>query len=256
MGGDGVINLEITGLERVQAQLRQLSSGQIKEAAAKALNDTAFKGRAGVQKRMDSAFERVTPYIRKSIQVERATADSLQAWVGPRMMSGGGIDPQKILQAQAAGGQRRDKRSERALAAMGVLPSGYRTVLPTDSFPSSADGRGNIRGTFLRSLLRHLSGKRKAAPKTRANRGEPAVAAAFFVLPPGLRNYGSKPPGIYATGNGRTGDGLRAVLFFVRSAAYKPRLDMDGITRELSPSDLVSRRFRYHVRSAAEGLVK
>lgn len=251
-----MIKLEINGADRVQAQLRQLSTKQIQLAASKALNDAAFKGRTSMQRHMDSVFDGVTPYVRKSVQVERSTPERLQAWVGPRMMPGGGIDPQKILQAQAAGGPRRDKRSERALAALGFLPAGYRAVLPRDPFPGSADARGNVRGDFLRALLRHLAGLRKTAPKTRPKRGEAAVSAAYFVLPPGLRNYGKKPPGIYATGNGRSGDGLRAVLLFVRGAAYRPRLDMGVITRELDQSDLVSRRFRYHVRTAAEGLVK
>lgn len=250
-------DLQLTGMDRVKKQLQQLSSGQIQGAAAKALNDTAFKGRTAVQKRMDAVFDRVTPYIRKSIQVDQATPDRLQAWVGPRMMAGGGVDPQKILQAQAEGGARRDKRSERALSAIGVLPAGYRTVLPSRPFPGSSDNRGNIRGTFLRTLLRHLAGRRKAAPKTSAHRGERAVEAAFFVLPPGLSNYGGKLPGIYGTAaSGRGGDGLRAVLLFVRGANYQKRLDMGDIVRELNPSEFFSRRFRYHVRSAVEGMSK
>lgn len=251
-----MIKIEIQGLERVQAQLRQLSHGQVQSAAAKALNDTAFKARTSVQRSMDNAFDRVTPYVRRSIQVEQASPDRLEAWVGPRKMDGGGVDPQKILRAQVDGGLRRDKRSERALAATGAIPAGYRTVLPANPFPGSDDGRGNIKGTFLRSLIRYLAGSRKAAPKTRVHKGDAAVGAMFFILPPGVRGYGSRPPDIYGAANGRSGDGLRAVLLFVHKASYSKRLDMDQVVREMAPSEIFSRRFRYHVRTIAEGLVK
>ena len=58
------ISINITGLDRVQKQLRMLSDKGIKEASAKAINDTAYEVRRTMQKEMDSVFDRVTPYLR------------------------------------------------------------------------------------------------------------------------------------------------------------------------------------------------
>ena len=45
-------------------------------------------------------------------------------------MGGKGIDPQQILRAQEVGGRRHDKRSEKALRRVGILPNGYQTAIP------------------------------------------------------------------------------------------------------------------------------
>ncbi len=77
------LKMEIQGLEKVQAQLRKLSQTGIKEAAAKALNDAAFKGRKAMQTEMRSVFDRPTNYVLQSVLVTKATRDSLTATVAP-----------------------------------------------------------------------------------------------------------------------------------------------------------------------------
>ena len=89
-----------------------------------------------------------------------AKPDKLSVTIEPAYMGGKGIDPQKILNAQAWGGRRHDKRSEVALRRAGILPTGYQTAIPDDArggpYPGSDDGRGNLRGAFLVQLISYF----------------------------------------------------------------------------------------------------
>lgn len=236
------LSLEIKGLDKVRQQLERLGRDQLKQASAAALNDAAFKGRAGMQDQMRRVFDRVTPYVLKSVQVEKATPDRLQASVGPRMMAGGGVDPQKILRAQVEGGTRRNKRFENALRAIGALPSGWLAVIPPTPYPDSTDGRGNLKGRFVQQLIAHLAGTRRAAPRPRGKSPATVGPVRFFVAAPGQR----LKPGVWAA----KGRDVHPVLLFVRSATYTPRLDMGEVARAADLQSYFERRMRYRIRQA------
>lgn len=262
------LKLEIQGLEKVKEQLKRLSQSGIKEAASKALNDTAFKARKAVQDEMQSVFKSPTPYILRSVQVKKATPELLEATVMPTYMGGKGVDPQKILRAEAEGGPRRDKRSEKLLRSAGILPNGFQTAIPKDPFPGSDDGRGNLRGPFLVQLISYFQafsevGNRANMTQKRkdklANRGvtengyKTINGFVYFVSYGRLRGGRTAhlAPGIWAK-RGIHGSDVKPVLMFVRSPSYAPRLSMEKIAQKAQLQAEFEKRMRYHIRTAVE----
>lgn len=281
------LNAHILGIDRVQKQLAALSDRQIREASAKALNDAAFQLRRDMQAHMRSTFDRVTPFIERSPRVFMATADKLEASVMPTYRSdvgttGGkqGVDPQHVLQAQEYGGRRADKKSEVRLRKAGILPNGYQTAIPSTPFPNSDDGRGNLRGPFVRQLLSYLQTFNNQGD--RANMGKRAMQRIherggkankfigpvrgwrYIVTYGGLRGgarttkkgdfdqrMANLPAGIWAV-QGTGGVDVRPVLMFVRAGSYKPLLQLDRLRNDAARVEYLGRRFRYHIRSAYE----
>jgi len=264
------ISINITGLEKIQKQIKQLSGGQVKDAAAKALNDTAFKVRKAMQDDFTSTFDRVTPYIRNSVRVKQATPDNLVASIGPDIMVAKGVDPQKVLMAQANAGPRRDKRSEKLLRSAGILPAGYQTAIPKVPFPGSEDGRGNLKGSFMQQLLSYFQSfsevgsranmKQKRKDKL-AGRGVTASGyktisgVVYFVSHGKLRGGPSSnlAAGIWAK-TGIHGSNVRPVLMFVRSPSYTAILSTERIAKAADVHTHFSSRFRYRVRQTVEGM--
>ncbi|QTW18194.1 hypothetical protein [Comamonas kerstersii] len=281
------LNAHILGIDRVQKQLAALSDRQIREASAKALNDTAFQLRRDMQAHMRSTFDRVTPWMERSPKVIPATADKLEATVMPTYRSdvgttGGkqGVDPQHVLQAQEYGGRRADKRSEVRLRKAGILPNGYQTAIPATPFPNSDDGRGNLRGPFVRQLLSYLQtfnnhgdranmGKR-AMQRIHERGGKankfigPVRGWRYIVTYGGLRGgarttkkgdfdqrMANLPAGIWAV-QGTGGVDVRPVLMFVKQGHYKPLLQLDRLRNDAARVEYLGRRFRYHIRTAYE----
>lgn len=261
------INLQIQGLDKVQATLRKLTGNAIKEATVKAINDTAFQVRKEMQREMGQVFDRPTPYIVRSVQVQQATVDKPLAIVAPTYMGGKGVDPQKVLAAEVAGGARHLKRSERALQAVGVLPGGYFTAIPRDPFPGSDDGRGNLRGPFLVQLLSYfkafgeqgykanMTDKRKAKINnigTNASGHKSINGVVYFVTLGGMRSGPGQhlAPGIWAK-SGTHGVNVRPVLMFIKSPAYQSRLSADSIVKRSDIQGHFERRMRFRIRQAA-----
>lgn len=258
--------LEARNLERVRDKIARLGRQGVADAAVKALNDVAFNVRRAMQEEMRAVFDRPTPYVVSSVRVDLATAERPQAVILPTYMGGKGVDPQKVLQAQADGGTRRDKRSEVALRRAGVLPPGYQTAIPREPYPGSDDGRGNLRGPFIVQLLSYLQafgeqGYRANMTARRrerlAQRGTSESGAAriggvvFFVAYGKLRGGPSAhlAPGIWAK-SGTHGANLRPVLMFVRRGSYARRLDMQAIARKVDVQRRFESRLRYRIRSA------
>lgn len=260
------LNLEIKGLEKVQEQLKKLSQVGIKDATAKALNDVAWVARKAIQDEMKSVFHEPTPYILKSVQFKPATPDLLEVTVQPTYMGGKSVDPQKILRAQAEGGPRRDKRSEKLLRAAGILPSGYQTAIPKDPFPGSDDGRGNLRGPFLVQLISyfqafsevgHRANMTKKKKDKLANRGvsehgyKTINGFVYFVSYGKLRGGRTAhlAPGIWAK-SGIHGSTVKPVLMFVRTPSYAPRLSMERIIQKSQIQAVFEKKMRHHIKKA------
>lgn len=259
------ITLKLDGLEKVRSQLQRLSGPQASEAYAKAINDTAYQVRRAMQAEMAASFDRPTPYILRSTQVKQATADNLVADIEPTYYGGKGVDPQKILRAQAMGGARRDKRSEKALRSIGVLPGGYQTAIPATPFPGSDDGNGNLKGSFLVHLMSYFQAfgeqgyRANMKDRTKANlhaKGTKTMSARrYFVSYGRLRGNQSShlAPGIWAV-TGLHGVLVQPVLMFVRAGSYTPRLSMDAIAKNADADNYLAKRLRYRIRQAAESL--
>lgn len=160
------IGLKMVGLEKAQKQLEQLTGPQFREAAAKAINDTAWVVRKQMQAELASVFSAPTPFIVRSPKIFPATADKQFAIIQPTQESRPyyqgdkgskvGVDPQQVLRSQEAGGTRRDKKSEVLLRQHGWLPAGHQTVIPANPFPGSVDAYGNIKGAFIRQMLSYI----------------------------------------------------------------------------------------------------
>lgn len=252
--------------------MNKLSTQGVDAAMSKALNDSAFAARSTIQKGMDTSFDRVTPYIRKSVWMTPATPEKLEASVAPTYFGGKGVDPQKILQAEVFGGSRRLKRSEVALRNAGVLPVGYVTV-PGGACP--LDGYGNIKGSFLVQLISYfqaspeqghranMTKKRKKglAKVGKTEHGYKTINGVVYIL-----SHGSIPggkgvhdrmnrtlhlaPGIWAK-SGIHGSTLKPILMFVKGTNYAQRLDIFGKPVEDALAKFEP-RFRYHMRNIIE----
>lgn len=257
--------------DKARKLLAQLSGAQAKQAMALALNDSAFEARRVVQEDMRNSLDRVTPYILRSVQVKKATAEQLVATVEPTYLGGKGVDPQNILKAEIFGGDRKLKRSERALQRVGILPTGYYTV-PGTACP--LDQYGNIRGSFIVQLLSYFAAfgeqgykanmtdkrKKKLADKTRfsslASRNTLSLTrgSEYFISYGKLRGgKGSHlPPGIWSR-SGIHGGIVKPIIMFVRKPGYKKRLDFFGKPIKAA-EDKFNPRLRYHLRTMIEGL--
>ena len=148
----------ITIQHNLQAVIDSLQRAPVKliRAHVDAINDTAFEARVDLQEAMRQEFDRVTPYMVRSVWVAKATVENQTATVWPRYMGGKGVDPAKILLAQVRGGPRRNKRFEVALQRAGLLPQGMAAVPAGGLDPAHVDAYGNVKGSFIVQLLSYL----------------------------------------------------------------------------------------------------
>lgn len=259
------VSIRVENLDKVADAFRRLGDREAKVAFAKALNDTGFMVRRAMQAELGK-FDRVTPFIQRSPKLVAATPDKLSARIIPTLDSrnlpsaGGkvGVDPQDVLQAQEFGGRRADKRSESALRRAGLLPNGYQTAIPTDPYPGSADGRGNMRGAFLQQLLAYLqaysvvgSANMSDRRKRSINRGTAKTTGRRYFVSYGRLRGQHLAPGIWAA-QGTGGVDVRPVLMFVRRPSYTPRISMDRVARDSGAQEFLDRRVRFRVREAAD----
>lgn len=265
------IDVKVQGAEKLRRALQVLSDGQVKVAAAEGVNMAAnYLGRA-MKAEIRRVFDQPTPYIVNSVWVDRATPEKLSAWVAPTYEGrpGGrqGIDPQKILRAQEAGGSRRDKRVEVALRQMGVLPSGMQISTPADKYggplPGSTDARGNLRGPFVRRLLTYLktdwamvAGAKRQTAQALLKRYEwqtNAKTRRTYKLMDGMEIFVSDGSrlgrGIWA----KKGRRLYCVIAFVRRVYYRnPRINLMDLRRKTDVEGKAAKWIRGRIYEAAK----
>lgn len=254
------LNIKVENLRAVRGLLDRMDRTLLRDASAKALNDTAFRIRRELQVDMQRVFDQPTPYIIKSAYVRQASPERLSAEIEPTYFGGKGVDPQKILQAQEFGGRRRDKRSEVALRRIGVLPPGYQTAIPATPYPGTSDGRGNLKGGFLAQLLSYFQAfgeqgyraNMTARRKRGIHRGTKRTAGRRYFVSYGRMRSGRTShlaPGIWAASGLHSVD-IRPMLMFVRAGSYRPRMSMERVARQADANNYLSRRMRYRVRQA------
>ena len=261
------LSAEIRNQKALTDLLGKLSGGELRKAYALALNDTGKMVRGKQMAAFDAAFDRVTPFIRKSPKVFPATPENLSVSIAPTLhtdrtafVRGGkvGVDPQDVLQAQEHGGRRRDKRSEVILRRAGILPNGMQTAIPRITYPGSDDDRGNLRASFVVQLLSYLQAfgeqgyraNMKDRKKRNLHRGTAKqVGRRYFVSYGRLRGH-HLAAGIWAA-SGTHGVDVRPVVMFVRAGTYRPRIDMDRVARDAGVQEYLDKRVRFRVREAA-----
>lgn len=270
-------SLEIRGQKAVEAQLRKLGGREAAQAHADALNDTGYQARRVLIKELKQVFDRPTPFIYNSPKFIPATPDRLSIAVLPTVdarnlpSKGGkvGVDPQHVLQAQAFGGRRADKRSEIVLRRAGILPPGMQTAIPQEPYPGSDDGKGNIRGPFMAQLISYLQAsgeqgyrqnmKAKAKAKIedrttfshiKTRKELKTIRGRVYFVSKGIAGGSSLPPGIWAK-SGTHGVEVKPVLMFVRRATYVQRIDLDRVVEKADLQSYLDRRVRYRIRKVA-----
>jgi hypothetical protein len=253
-----------TDFSKALRLMARLSGPELRMATAKALTDAAFEGRKAVQSEMDRSFDRVTPYIRRSITVSPARPDKLEAVVAPRYQGGKGVDPQNVLRATVFGGARKQKASEKAFARVGILQPGY-SIVPGSAAP--LDAYGNIKGGFIVQLISYFQAfseqgyKANMTSKRRANLAKVGRSAGGYKTINGVQYFvsqgklrGNKAshlhPGIWSR-SGIHGSTVKPILMFVRTPSYAKRLDFFDRPGKAA-LDKFNPRFRYHMRTILE----
>lgn len=260
-----MIEVKLTAdLTRVNHLLAKLSGPELQAASANALNDGAFEARRVIQANINAAFDRPTPYVRRSIVVRKATPGQLKAIVEPAYQGGKGVDPQNILRAEIFGGERKAKRAERAFQRVGILQPGY-AMVPGEACP--LDAYGNIKGSFIVQMLSYfqamgeqgyranMTAKRKGklAAKGVSEGGYKTIGGVEYFIAWGRLRGGRSSHlhyGIWAR-SGIHGVKVEPIIMFVRTPHYRQRLDFFDRPVQAARAAF-DRRMRYHVRSISE----
>lgn len=224
------MNLTINiNTKNVLDQLSDVKLRQIPFATSLALNKTAQKVKVKQVKEIDDVFDRATPYIRNSIFVKSSTKQTLTATVGVKDFSfGKGVPAVKPLLAEIGGGERRLKRFEVALRAIGALPSGY-VAVPGEG--AEIDSYGNMKSSQIRQILSYFKANRdvgytsNSTAKTRARLKKGSIkkyGVSYFIGSPG---DGKSPLGVWKRIHSNFGTAIKPILIFVKSTNYEPIYD-------------------------------
>lgn len=210
----------------LRERLQEFSDRRFNAAMATALSRSAVKVRDQIKAYMPQVLERPTPYTLNSLFAKTATADRLEASVDfkdDRAVTNGGTPATYYLMPQVEGGQRKTKRLEVALQAVGALPRGW-FVVPGAG--ATVDAYGNVsRGQIVQVLsqlrIQLLAGSSR---NMSFNRGKSISAqrragGRYFVQPVG----GAATPGIYQ--REFLGRNVVPVFLFVKRAQYQRRFD-------------------------------
>lgn len=241
-----------TDLERVMRELARDMPRAAQIAAQRALLTTARAVQDDEVKAMRSAFDRPTRWTLNSFRV---AFDKPAMAARVEVKDGYWHRADNYLETQITGGGRKQKAFENALRRRGLLAQGWH-VVPGQK--AVLDAYGNMSVGQIKQILSWFdsaepyagstqnmgqAGRDKRRKGTKKTRG-----FEYFAALPGQRTgarswkHGRRQnltPGIYkrtsfsfvGTGGGRA-SALEPVLIFVRSAAYRPRLDFYGVAEQ------------------------
>lgn len=224
------LNINITGLDKVKAQLGSLGK-QANFAASKALNTTAYAINAELKTQMQSTFKGgATAFTQRAFKVERATKSNLTATVSLRTDAPeGGTTYAKALAHLFTGGQRKYKKLEGWLRGRRLLPAGL-TVAPGAGMP--LDAYGNMRRAALTEMLGVVGTQRTNLPVyRRTGAGKAQKAVGYFVVLPGDKSR--KHPGIYKRIETGTTSAIKAMVLYVDPANYRKFINLDKLGRDV-----------------------
>lgn len=237
------LNVKMSGLQELRAELLGFSERRIKAAAATGLTRTAKTLAGDWQKDINAKIEQPMAQTKKAVRIEPARANKLSAKVALKDAArAGGMSPNDYLQQHERGGSRLVKKFERALIASGAMPQGYITV------PGKAADRnsyGNVsRGTIIAviSQLGHdfSPGYQRTISRDAARRARSQArhGKRYLVMPVG--NQSGVNPGIYVRGADRM---LRMVFAFKRVVQYSRKLTLHEAAKESRVQSIVAKEF-------------
>lgn len=220
----------------LQASLAMLSGRTIKWAVKDALDQTAADVLDHIRERMDTVFDRPTPYTRGAFGMQRAHTERLEASVFERPRQAG----RDYLKVQEAGGLRPRTGLEQLLDSRLAYDGTITAVAPAPF--AKLDAYGNwSRGERTQALSAVQAQRDRTANTTAASRKRNRKRAGFFVPTPESR----LPAGIWK----RDADGMiYQVLRFTRTVPqYERRLGFyDGA------AEMFELRLPSHLRNQIE----
>jgi hypothetical protein len=241
-----MIKVDVKGINQTLAHLAGMGK-QVRYAASRALNSAAFAAMREGRKQIEGALDKPTRWTLNSLrQYGRATRVKLETTVDFRGNRGAGILPEVYMRPNIEGGDRRLKRFERALVAVGAMPADHFAV-PGEA--ARLDAHGNITPGQIVQLLSYFRAfpedgyKANMDDKGRArlakdNKRTGARGFVYFSGRPGPRG----PLGIWQRIQFGFGTSLKPVLIFVPSTNYEQgRFDYKAaaersIERHLNPT--------------------
>ena len=267
------LNIQITGLKEVQAELKDFSERRLNAAAATALTRTAVQVREKVKTSMSTMLDKPTPYTMRQLKYVGAKATNLVAAVGFNVAAiqdargntlrytdlGAGQTPAgKYLNPQIEGGPRRNKRFEIALRARGLLPAGWFAVpgerAKVDSYGNQSVGEIKQILSWFGAAEPYRGSTQNMTDATKAKRIKGTKKTAgfrYFVMPVGGKKAGPRQPGIYRKTSFALGTRLEAILIFVKASNYNKRFDFNQIAQAEADSTLPTEMQRAVSESAA-----
>ncbi len=194
---------------------------QVPFATALALTRTGKRVESGLQTAMAGGFDSASPYVKRSTYSTSATKTNLTSIIGLKdKKPAGGTAPAVLLKEHFGGGARGNKPMEKALMAIGNLPTGWRVV---PGAGMKLDAYGNPK----RAAVAELLGALRSRQQVYKGRGKRIALVGYFVIPVGSGSH--LEPGIYW----RSARAIRPMFMFVRSAQYRKRFDLPQIAQRV-----------------------
>jgi len=240
-----MMDVKVTGIDALQSKLNDLQSNQLPYAIKEGLNQTALEIQKAEIEEMRKVFDRPTPYTLGSTFVRYATKQKLTAETGFRGQAGRGIPAPKYLAPQVYGGDRNLKRFEKALQAIGVLPSGMYCV---PGKGATLDAYGNFKTTQLLQILSYFKafgeqGYRKNMTDKRRDKmakGTKKTASLAYFVSQGRGSVSMTgkpqhlPPGIYARHGFSFGTAIKSIIMFVKKPGYRKRYPFEETAEKVA----------------------
>ena len=206
-------------LTSAQGWFANLRKDQVPFATSLAINSTAKKVKANLEKNIEHVFDSPTRTTKNSLYFVASTKKTLtgQVAIKDKYKTGKtGTPPSKYLEPHVAGGSRYRKGSERQLKSTGIMPSNKWMVHGKGARLNKA---GNITHA---QYIKMLSAVRGFGEKGYiANRAANVKSTPYFVIP-GV--------GIYKRTGKRT---IKSQLIFVsKKPNYRKRFDFHGIAEQ------------------------
>lgn len=236
------MNVKISGLQQLKAELAGFSDRRLRAATATALTRTAKHLASDWQKEIDTKIDRPTPMTKSAVRIEPARANKLSAKVALKDVSrSGSLSQNDYLQQHELGGSRLVKKFERALIASGAMPQGYITV---PGKGADRNGFGNVPRSTIIAVISQLGtdfseGYQQTISKdaTKRAKSQARHGKRYFVMPVG---NGRVSPGVYMRGADRN---MKMVFAFKRVVNYSRKLTLQDAAKESRVQAIAAQEF-------------
>lgn len=205
--------------DKLTMAIGEVGKRHIPRSAAIALTKTAMLAKDDLRAAMLAEFDRPTNFTLNSLFVRPASVQNPVAEIMVKDFAPKGTPAVKYLAPEIYGGQRRQKRFERALQAAGILPAGMYAV-PGAAAP--LDGSGNVPAPYITRMLSQLRAfgqqgyRANETDKGRAKRlGRNPRVGDWVVV---REKRGKLAPGIYQRFHFGQGNALKPVFIFTSKA--------------------------------------